>query len=789
MEAVNARCRYVLVNALATRTNTPVLRLAQLGAAVLALAVALVLGLAGRTTAAPPDSAPGGPIVVITSASNPFSQYYAEILRAEGLNEFALADISTVNPSMLANYDVAILGDLTPSPDEVTALTNWVEGGGNLIAMRPRQALGSLLGLSGLGTPLPAAGGYLQVDTSTAPGAGIVGDTIQYHGDADRWSLNGARSVAGLFTDASTSAGSPAVTLRNVGTHGGQAAAFTYDLARSVVTTRQGNPAWAGQERDGEAPIRADDMFFGGATAPDWIDLSKVAIPQADEQQRLLANLIGDVTADRKPLPRFWYLPRDAKAAVVMTGDDHGAPGDALGNPTSETAARFNSFVAASPAGCDVAAWECIRGTSYIYQGMITPAQASAFTASGFEVALHVTTSCNNFTLGSLTDNFSDQLRQFRDMYPALPAVVTNRTHCIPWSDWSSHAAVELANGIRFDTNYYYWPAAWVNDRPGFFTGSGMPMRFGDINGSMIDVYQAATQMNDEAQQTYPFTIDTLLDRALGADGYYGVFTANMHNDLGNTESATSAAAIVASAKARSVPVVSSKQMLTWVDGRNDSSFGNIAWSGGALSFTVHQDAGANGLRGMLPIGANGGSLSGISRGGNAVAITRQRIKGVDYAFFDAAGGSYVATYGGTRPPGSGTTGSGAGGTGSAGTSTGSAGTGSGSTGAGGSKSPGKGSTAGCLTLASNVKHTVRGRVTRLTVTVRKNGRAAAKVRVDVNGAGVGVKTHRTDSKGRARFTVRPRKTGSLRVRAVGQRASCKAPIVSITVAKKSRNA
>ena len=55
------------------------------------------------------------------------------------------------------------------------------------------------------------------------------------------------------------------MTLRAVGSSGGQAAAFTYDLARSVVETRQGNPAWSGQERDGQAPIRSDDLFFGGS--------------------------------------------------------------------------------------------------------------------------------------------------------------------------------------------------------------------------------------------------------------------------------------------------------------------------------------------------------------------------------------------------------------------------------------------------------------------------------------------------------------------------------------------
>ena len=122
----------------------------------------------------------------------------------------------------------------------------------------------------------------------------------------------------------------PAVTIKNVGANGGQAAAFTYDLAKSIVYTRQGNPAWATQERDGYAPIRSDDKFYGNANSdpqPDWVDLTKVAIPQADEQQRLLANLIIEMNRDKKPLPRFWYFPNGKKAVVIMTGDDHGNNG------------------------------------------------------------------------------------------------------------------------------------------------------------------------------------------------------------------------------------------------------------------------------------------------------------------------------------------------------------------------------------------------------------------------------------------------------------------------------
>src|SRR5262249_20901355 len=155
------------------------------------------------------------------------------------------------------------------------------------IAMRPDKKLASLLGLTDAAATL--ADSYILVDTSAAPGVGIVGQTMQFHGTADRYTLSGATSIATLYSTATAATSNPAVTVKSVGSAGGQAAAFTYDLARSIVDTRQGNPAWSGQERDGQDPIRSDDLFFGG-TQPNYVDLNKVAIPQADEQQRLLAN-------------------------------------------------------------------------------------------------------------------------------------------------------------------------------------------------------------------------------------------------------------------------------------------------------------------------------------------------------------------------------------------------------------------------------------------------------------------------------------------------------------------
>jgi hypothetical protein len=585
--------------------------------------------------ALPADEGPGGPILVVSSAMNPFGRYYAEILRSEGLNLFTVTDISLVTPATLAQVQVVLLGEMALTASQVAMLSDWVQAGGNLVAMRPDKQLAGLLGLTDAGGAL--ANRYLAIDPAGV-GAGLVSESLQYHGTADLYTATGATIVATLFSDATTQTPNPAVSLHSVGGSGGQAAAFAYDLARSVVYTRQGNPAWAGTERDGAVPIRSNDMFFGAAQGDaqlDWINLNKVAIPQADEQQRLLANLILQMISDRTPLPRIWYLPSGRKAAVVMTGDDHAAGG---------TAGRFDAQKALGPANCSVDDWTCVRSTSYIYpQSPLTAAQAAAYTADGFEVALHVTTDCRNYTPASVGVTYATQLAQFAGKYTSSPAPMTNRMHCIVWSDWASQPKVQRANGIRFDTSYYYWPGSWILDRPGLFTGSGMPMRFADLDGTTIDVYQAPTQLTDESNQTMALHISSLLDRALGPEGYYAVVTANMHTD---TVASAGADTIITAARARNVAVVSAKQMLTWLDGRNSTSFGGLTWQGGVLSFTLAPGAGANNLQLMLPAASGLDNLVALTRNGAPVSFTVQTIKGRSYATFLAQGGAYTAIYG-----------------------------------------------------------------------------------------------------------------------------------------------
>ena len=106
--------------------------------------------------------------------------------------------------------------------------------------------------------------------------------------------------------------------------------------------------------------------------------------------------------------------------------------------------------------------------------------------------------------------------------------------------------------------------------------------------------------MTDESDIDYAPHVDALLDGALGPQGYYGVFTANMHTDDADHAGAD---AIVAAAKARGVPVVSAAQMLDWLDGRNDSSFDGLGVQQQRLQFTIQPGTGrATACRQCCPV-------------------------------------------------------------------------------------------------------------------------------------------------------------------------------------------
>ena len=220
-------------------------------------------------------------------------------------------------------------------------------------------------------------------------------------------------------------------------------------------------------------PIRSDDLFSAAATPADWIDLEG-RIPQADEQQRLLANLITQMNLDRTPLRASGTCRRrEGGRRADRRRPRHGNRG---------TQGQFDTLRAQTArAGARVVGWQCVRPTSYVFPDRdgqpAHPEEADAYQAAGFEIALHLRLGPKRprgvqrlHALGGTSpglDSDLTQLQAFHSAWPGLAAPVTSRTHCIAWSDWASEPKLELQHGIRFDTNYYYWPESWVQNPPG----------------------------------------------------------------------------------------------------------------------------------------------------------------------------------------------------------------------------------------------------------------------------------------------------------------------------------
>ena len=436
---------------------------------------------------------PGGPILVVASPSDPFSRYYAEILRAEGLNEFEVAT-GPVTSAMLAGKEVVILGSQALTDAQVTLLANWVQGGGNLIAMRPDKRLAGLLGLTDAGGT--RTNQYLKVDTDTAAGAGIEGQTLQFHGTADRYTLNGASLVARLYSTATTSTTNPAVTLRSVGTSRGSGGRVHLRPGALGGLHAPGQSGVGGPEARRHAATASDpnDLFYGakaGDVQPDWVDMSKIDVPQADEQQRLLANLITRMNLDRGP----------AAALLVPAARGEGRRGhDGRRSRTERHAGLLQPLQDDQRAGL-------LGGGLGVRSRHLLPLRGHAderqpgrgLRGRRLRGALHVHTSCGDFTPASLEtlSATSWPTSRPRGRACATPPRTAPTAWCGATGRASHRSSARTASASTRPTTTS-GPPGWLT-RPGLLTGSGFPQRFADLDGSTIDVYQAMTQITDES--------------------------------------------------------------------------------------------------------------------------------------------------------------------------------------------------------------------------------------------------------------------------------------------------
>ena len=263
------------------------------------------------------------------------------------------------------------------------------------------------------------------------------------------------------------------------------------------------------------------------------------------------------------------------------------------------------------------------RDLVHLPDSTLTNAQAAAYVADGFEIALHP-------VIGPVPDDRrcrrprSQRLRHaaraVRGEVPSLPAPVSSRTHCVYWPDWASEPKVELAHGIRMDANYYHYPGSWIGAKPGFMNGGGFPMRFADTRRHDDRRLPAEHEHHRRVDHADPVH-DQRAARQRGRPARLlrGLRRQHPHRRPGT---AADDEAIIASAQARNVPVISYKQMLDWIDGRNNSTIRSLNWSAGTLTFMTTVGAGANGLQTMLPVQEPRRDVDRDHRGGSAKSYT-----------------------------------------------------------------------------------------------------------------------------------------------------------------------
>ena len=191
-----------------------------------------------------------------------------------------------------------------------------------------------------------------------------------------------------------------------------------------------------------------------------------------------------------------------------MTGDDHANGG---------TAGRFDQHLADSPAGCSVAELG-VRAQHVVHlpEHAADQRPGDALRRPGLRDRRSTSTpTAPTSPRPRWTPSMPTQLaRLARPSTPACRRRPPSGRTASSGATGRAEPKAQLSNGMRLDTNYYYWPPSWVDDRPGFFTGSGMPMRFADTDGTFIDVYQATTQMTDESGRPTRSPSTALLDRA-----------------------------------------------------------------------------------------------------------------------------------------------------------------------------------------------------------------------------------------------------------------------------------
>ncbi len=579
----------------------------------------------------------GNPILLLATQDH-FGAYTKEILLTEGFNTVDLDSLggSDWSADALGGYDLVILAQSEPNQVQSEALKAYVGNGGSLVAFRPAKSLYPLFGITE--KPGSVNDGYISMDAGSTVTDGLPKESLQIHGSADLYQLTTGKLIASLFNDTASSAGAPALVMNSF--EKGRAFAFAYNLPGSIVLTRQGNPADAGKEMDGITGIRSMDLFTGG-----WVNSSKNTLNQADEQMRLLSRCIETAIASKKPIPRLWYFPDSLNCLVTLNNDGE----------DSKEAEFTPQFEDVDAKGAKMTLY--IKETDRVSAEWVKHWADKDFEMAGHPNDTHQATAPDWNTMDSVLKELKGRIKT---KY-GIADLHTNTNHWFVWvgkhpddrPDHTAMAKLEDEHGMRLDCNYAHYDngskyghfLGRLGTEQGNYTGSGLAMKFADMQGRTINVYQ---QLNNVYDQQYMENKDPdgyfnafkgLMDRSLEKD-VFSYISVKAHNNEYHF-SKIPLMNMLDYANSKKVPVWTEVNLLRFLQAKDEARFTEILWKNNELSFILKSGLShPNGITIMLPGAFGGRNIRSITEKDAAQTYRLQKIKGVEYAMLTVHPGS-----------------------------------------------------------------------------------------------------------------------------------------------------
>jgi hypothetical protein len=567
--------------------------------------------------------------------ANPFAGYLAEILAVEGFLGYDVVDLTgrALTGALLEGQDLVLVAQMPFERAEREALEAYARGGGRLLMLDPPVEMAGLFGLAAR-DPVLKRGHYLQWDeTGCPPGARSTEVPLQVHVEARCYTVGDAEVAAWFCWGTGARRQYPAAAVSVAGQ--GMAAMLAFDLARSTVFHHQGLPEQASTgscpDPGGLGQYKPDGHFVG------HLDVTRATIPQADLQQRLLGALVDRMLPT--PAPRLWYFPDGEPGLAFLNGDSDGMTRDDLEAVLALIEPRGGRY------------------TCYLLdEEPIPPEVEAALRARGHAFGKHLWAG-GLPSLETMAQAVTEQIGGYRKRYGYTP--LTNRGHCLIWPGWTEMARFLAREGVRMDSNF-----VGCHCGHGYLTGSGLPVRFMDERGSLIDLYEQSTQWEDDVaigeyfeRLAYDRAVELSLETLREArEQYHTVVNFNLHPihiRKAHLDTGAWIRAVADYCGQRHIPMIGGDDWVRFNDARRRVTLSGYQADAGAdpgggrptsaplpadraarrLRFTLAAEEAVTGLTLTLPFAWDGADFRAATLDGAPIPHRRRRIHGADRAF------------------------------------------------------------------------------------------------------------------------------------------------------------